>query len=419
MNLRRAGRDVVELVVGGGVPAESPRGRRWFGPYRWPVLLFLTVALAFAARASMSGASTGGQLVAVLGSVPLAIIAARPLIAWRVAWIAGALSAVFPSPHETAWPWAPVTVLVYLLTVFVAAATQRVGVTVGVWFATGVLVVWETKQSSQAAIIILLTVLVLAGDQVRRRARAQRNLAAQEERSVVLAERTRIARELHDVVAHHMSMIAVRAETAPYRLGEVGAPARAEFGEISAAAREALVEMRRLLGVLRSDQQQALTAPQPGLADLTELVDGARRAGATVDLEVTGDVTGASPAVELTAYRIVQEALSNAGQHSPGATARVAVGCTATNLVVAVSNGPTDRPDHTSALRSAPPSVGHGLLGMRERATALGGELVAGTRSDGGFTVRASLPLSAVVDLGAGGSTAMAVDARVASGGAA
>jgi signal transduction histidine kinase len=176
--------------------------------------------------------------------------------------------------------------------------------------------------------------------------------------------------------------------------------------------------MRRLLGILRSEQHEALTAPQPGLADLADLVDGARRAGATVVLDMADDVPSASPAIELTAYRIVQEALSNAGQHSPGATTTVAVGRTATNLSVVVSNGPTARSDHSPA-RTMPPRVGHGLLGMRERATSLGGELAAGPRSDGGFTVRAILPLSTDVDFGAGTATAAAADAPVAGGGAA
>ena len=419
MNARRVWDIVGELVFGGGAPAGTPRGQRWLGPYRWPVLILVTVALGFAARASVNGASPGGQVVAVLGATPLAIMAIRPLIAWRVAWIAAALSASFPSPHETAWPWAPVTVLVYLVALFAAAATQRLGVTVGVWLATCVLVVWETNQNNQAGVILLVTVLVLAGDQVRRRARAQRNLAAEEERGVVLSERARIARELHDVVAHHMSMIAVRAETAPYRLDEVGPAARTEFGEISAAAREALVEMRRLLGVLRSEQHEALTAPQPGLADLAELVEGARRAGATVELDVADDVPSASPAVELTAYRIVQEALSNAGQHAPGASATVAIGRTATNITVVVNNGPAQRPDHSSAGRAAAPRLGHGLLGMRERATSIGGELAAGPRADGGFTVRAVLPLPADVDSGQGATTVTSHDAAAASGGAA
>ena len=165
-----------------------------------------------------------------------------------------------------------------------------------------------------------MTIVVLVGDQVRRRRRAQRDLRSAEERSAVLSERTRIARELHDVVAHHMSMIAVRAETAQYRLGDIGEPVRDEFGQISDAAREGLVEMRRILGVLRSDNQETLTAPQPGLSDLADLVETARAAGATLTLETLEDPDGVPPAVELTAYRIVQEALSNAGRHAPGAT---------------------------------------------------------------------------------------------------
>jgi signal transduction histidine kinase len=215
-----------------------------------------------------------------------------------------------------------------------------------------------------------------------------------------------------------MSMIAVRAETAPYRLGDVGPAVRTEFGEMSAAAREALVEMRRLLGVLRSEQHEALTAPQPGLTDLADLIDSARRAGASVELEMTDEVPSASPAVGLTAYRIVQEALSNAGQHSPAATTTVTVDRTATVLTVVVSNGPTPRRDHAAPARTAPPRVGHGLLGMRERATSLGGDLAAGPRSDGGFTVRATLPLSADIDVGAGAGTAPAPDAAVAGGAA-
>ncbi len=133
---------------------------------------------------------------------------------------------------------------------------------------------------------------------------------------------------------------------------------------------------------------------------------------------MTDDVPSTSPAVELTAYRIVQEALSNAGQHSSGATTTVTVGRTATNLTVVVSNGPTPRPDHTAPARTAPPRVGHGLLGMRERATSLGGELAAGPRSDGGFTVRAILPLSADVDLGSSDRTVTAPDAAVTGGAA-
>jgi signal transduction histidine kinase len=222
---------------------------------------------------------------------------------------------------------------------------------------------------------------------VRRRARAQRDLIQQRERGAVLAERTRIAREMHDVVAHHMSLIAVRAETAPYRLGGLSEPAREEFGQISAVARESLVEMRRLLGVLRSEGQEALVAPQPGIADLGELVERARQAGAAVRLMLPEGAVGASPAVELTAYRIVQEALSNVARHAPGVPATVRLGTDGGELTVVVHNDapPQPVPDH---------GAGHGLIGMRERAVSVGGQLSAGRDPGGGFEVRAVLPLS-------------------------
>ena len=137
---------------------------------------------------------------------------------------------------------------------------------------------------------IVFTAATVAVDSIGSRLRAQRALAAQTRRTeaeraqrAVLEERTRIARELHDVVAHHMSLIAVRAETAPYRLGDLPESARAEFGSLSAAAREALADMRRLLGVLRYDQPGGL-APQPQLSDLPALVESVRRSGVSVEL---------------------------------------------------------------------------------------------------------------------------------------
>jgi signal transduction histidine kinase len=179
----------------------------------------------------------------------------------------------------------------------------------------------------------------------------------------------------------------VRAETAPFRLGEIPEPAREEFGQISAAARDSLVEMRRILGVLRSEDQELLTAPQPGVGDVAELVERARQAGAAVELTLPDGNVGASPAVELTAYRIVQEALSNAARHAPGVPASVVLARTGKELTVLVRNGPTPRPPVDSG-------AGHGLVGMRERAGALGGTLSAGRTADGGFEVRAVLPLS-------------------------
>jgi signal transduction histidine kinase len=193
-----------------------------------------------------------------------------------------------------------------------------------------------------------------------------------------------------------MSMIAVQAETAPYRLAAAGTaapePVAAEFAALSAAAREALTEMRRLLGVLRSDtggdgRPDPDRAPQPRLGDIPELVGNACRAGAQVTLAMPGPpASPVPPGVGLAAYRIVQESLSNAARHAPGVAVRVQVGQVAGTVRVIVENEPGGES------RRAESGSGHGLAGMRERAALLGGTLDAGRTDDGGFVVRAVLP---------------------------
>jgi signal transduction histidine kinase len=207
-------------------------------------------------------------------------------------------------------------------------------------------------------------------------------------RRAVLEERTRIARELHDVVAHHMSLIAVRAETAPYRLKGLPESAQAEFGSLSEVAREALAEMRRLLGVFRHDQPADL-APQPTLADVPSLVGAARQAGLAVELSVPPTLDHVPSGVGVCAYRIVQESLSNASQHAPGAAVTVSVGRDSGAVLLRVANGP-GWPAGSSENHHAP---GHGLTGMRERVALLGGSLSAEPSPDGGFVVSAVLPL--------------------------
>jgi signal transduction histidine kinase len=246
-----------------------------------------------------------------------------------------------------------------------------------------------------ASATAIFTAATVAVDSVGSRLRAQRALAAQTERTeaerarrAVLEERSRIARELHDVVAHHMSLIAVRAETAPYRLGDLPESARAELGSLSQLAREALTDMRRLLGVLRHDQRAEL-APQPQLADLPGLVDGARRAGVPVKLSIAAALDGIPPGVGVCAYRIVQESLSNASQHSPGAPVTISVDQESGAVLLRVANGPGGPagPARNGSGR------GHGLTGMRERVALLGGSLSADPAPDGGFVVSAVLPL--------------------------
>ena len=158
-------------------------------------------------------------------------------------------------------------------------------------------------------------------------------------RRAVLEERARIARELHDVVAHRLSLIAVRAETAPYRLADLPGPVRDEFGSLSGAAREALTDMRRLLGVLRDDRPSA-RAPQPRLADVPVLVEAARRAGMPVEMSVPPVLEPVPSAVGICAYRIVQESLSNASRHAQGAAVTVSMDHRAGDVVLQVANGP-------------------------------------------------------------------------------
>jgi len=220
-------------------------------------------------------------------------------------------------------------------------------------------------------------------------------------------ERARIARELHDVVAHHISMIAVQAETARLTTPELTDVGAQRFAAIGETARAGLTEMRRLLGVLREDAKTAADTqpgtdeaaialpaaerrPQPGLLQLADLVDEARQAsGGAVRLIVSGQVSRLDPGVELAAYRIVQEALTNARRHAPGAAVDVELRYAGDVLWLQIrDNGP----GIARASASSAPDGGHGLLGMRERAAAAGGSLHTGDVPGGGFCVGAELP---------------------------
>ena len=214
---------------------------------------------------------------------------------------------------------------------------------------------------------------------------------------VTLEERARIARELHDVVAHHISMIAVQAEAARLLIPDLAPDGQRRLVDIGDTARAALTEMRRLLGVLR-EGSTAVTArrPQPGLQQLDALVDEARAVtGASLRLIVRGPVRPLDPGVELTAYRIVQEALTNARRHAPGAAIDVELDFGPDALGVRVRDnglGATSRPALAPDLEPARAGGGHGLNGMRERTTMLGGRMTAGPLPQGGFAVAAVLP---------------------------
>jgi len=331
---------------------------------------------------------------------PLPLAARYPMLAWRIGWFALLLAPLVPAAWRGGWPWGAGQILALLGAFCLAGIRQQRPalwwmwalslIPWWLWLAAGV-----PNPNGPAGATIIFTAVAVAVDSIGSRLGAQRALAAQAERTeaeraqrAVLEERARIARELHDVVAHHMSLIAVRAETAPYRLPGLPEAARAEFGSLSEVAREALTEMRRLLGVLRHDQPAAL-APQPQLADLPALIDAARQAGVPVELSAPPALGRVPPGVGVCAYRIVQESLSNASQHAPGAAVTVSVGHDDGAVLLRVVNGPGG-PPAPSGHEHGP---GHGLTGMRERVALLGGSLSAGPAPDGGFVVSAVLPV--------------------------
>ncbi|MGD0704550.1 MAG: histidine kinase [Trebonia sp.] len=215
------------------------------------------------------------------------------------------------------------------------------------------------------------------------------------------AERVRIARELHDVVAHHVSLMAVQAEAVGALLPTRPADASRSADLIAATARQAMTELRRLLGVLRfdsSDQnpssERTVLSPAPSLSRLDELIDVMRGAGLAVSL-AAGSGPALSPGVDLTAYRIVQEALTNALRHAPGSAAAVTVAYEGDCLTVEVTNTPARTAASSAAARPAPDlGVGYGLAGIAERVASCGGSLSLGPGRDGSFTVTARLPLT-------------------------
>jgi signal transduction histidine kinase len=217
---------------------------------------------------------------------------------------------------------------------------------------------------------------------------AQTDRAEEAQRAAISAERVRIARELHDMIAHNVSVVVVQSVAAQGVLDDQPARAREPLAHIERSGRQALTELRRLLDVMRAqDERKELREPQPGIAQLTALVDSVRAAGLPVTLQVDGEPSQDSAAVGPSVYRIVQESLTNVLKHAGHARVNVRVSCGAAAVDVDVEDDGPGR----SANGAAPP--GHGLVGMRERAALFGGTFTAGNRVGGGFEVHAHLPL--------------------------
>lgn len=378
---------------------EWPRGRwAWAAGLGVAALVFLTALDLYQHYRVPRGAILGLALARGLG---LGLVWLRPRTALAVSLLVTAITAAVTVPIAPSEPW-PWSTTAAFGTSFVLAIAGARGV------GRPALIVWwlVTQLVGAGAIVIapdrggwggLFVMAVLSGvavvvaDLLRSRKETSRRLAEQEtiskeERAerARLQERARIARELHDVVAHHLSVVVVRADSAPHRLPGLPDDVQTEFVEIADAARASLTEMRRVLRLLREPLEQQPVGPQPGLAQLPELVATTRQAGADVRLQ-DGVPTGLDPAVELAAYRVVQEALSNAVRHSPQSPVEVAVRREDGRLRLTVQNGPGQG--------QSTPGSGQGLMGMRERVALLDGTVSTGPTPEGGYLVEASIPL--------------------------
>ncbi|MDN3297205.1 sensor histidine kinase [Streptomyces ficellus] len=395
-----------------GAPLLAEASSRW--------LRLLPYALAFAFVASLlpstvtvlandygvNGAIAGA--LATAQTTPLLLAVTRPLQAWWIVLAGDVLGALVLLGADGVagrpWPWTPMVVVGYLALMLAVGLREPRRTLLGVWLVTGAagfafeLLPRPHGDGTHLLMFVLSGVVLLLTGTLRERGDAQRRLVEQETiseaeraRRTLLEERARIARELHDVVAHHMSVITVQADSAPYRIEGLPEAAREEFSAIAASARESLTEMRRLLAVLRSEGTEGERAPQPGLDRVQQLVEATVRAGVPAELSLPAELGPVPPAVDLSAYRIVQEALANVVRHAPGAPTRVSVTSADGRLTVLVVNGPPDRA--RSPLESG--GTGHGLVGMRERVRLTGGTLDTGPLPDGGFRVAACLPLTA------------------------
>jgi signal transduction histidine kinase len=353
----------------------------------------LAIALSLAALLQLALIAGGEQSVIanLLATLPLALARQRLLPA---AWLTTAGTWLVIADSGASFTLAGIAAQVIVVYLVASRRRRLASVLLALPFLFAAVAVPNDQGRFSTVLLLVLVIAAQAfGDARRQRGQAiaerdatRRAMSDTLREQAATQERARIARELHDVVAHHVSMVAVQAETA--RLTTPGMPpeGRERLAAIGDTARDALTEMRRLLGVLRADVDgDAERAPQPGLDRLDELVAGARAAGTTVQLAVRGQPVALPPGVDLTAYRIVQEALTNARRHAPGAAVDVEVvfGDGAVSVRVRDDGpGPAGGADG-----------GHGLVGMHERVAMVDGRLRVGPADGGGFAVEAELPI--------------------------
>ncbi|MBB1247033.1 two-component sensor histidine kinase [Streptomyces durbertensis] len=375
---------------------------------RLPQAAVVVVAVWVLGAAFVTRYDAGGGLPALLTAVvvaaPVVVLLTRPLMAL---WVSLGTMAVVPAMASTGdyYYWhddaAGMVAHGAVLAVVAWRSRPRTAVFLGMLTGAGACVAsvmypWGAPNPAVVTVLHGLLLLVVAGlrgwrDSRRKVVEQEAVVAEERSRRTLLEERTVIARELHDVVAHHMSVVAIQAEAAPYRVENPPEELVRALGVIRENAVTALTELRRVLGVVRTDAESGdePEAPQPTLADIGTLLANVRESGREARLVTTGAVRALPPGVELSAYRIVQEALSNVLRHAPGAPACVELSYVLGGLGLRVVNDPSTGPAGPEAVGS-----GQGLVGMRERTALLGGELAAGETPEGGWAVEAFLPVA-------------------------
>ena len=372
--------------------------RHWFDALI--VLLWVSGILEIWLNSDIEGSPSGLTAFSVLWGLPLLARHRWPVAAPTAALVAIAAQSLI-WPHSVTYSFS-IFMIAALATGlygahFVTGRDRVAGATVAL--AVVIVVVAVDTEGSWTDLLTTVPILGVAWlighvyrastqrtAELRERAERLERERETEARAAVAEERTRIAREMHDVVAHSLSVMVVQAEAAEEMLGSDPERARRPLGAVQDTGRSALTELRRMLGVLREMDGGPDLAPQPGIAGLASLAEQVREAGLPVTLRVEGDPRPLPPVVDLSAYRIVQEGLTNALKHAGPARAEVIVRYERDELQLEVRDD--GRGDHSDANGG-----GHGLVGMRERAAVCGGQLTAGRRPEGGFGVVARLPL--------------------------
>jgi signal transduction histidine kinase len=379
---------------------------RRYMPTRSDVVLAVALAALYLGEVFGESGFEGHRLV----STPLALVMAAS-VAWRrtLPVVSVACGLVIIEYSNLAGPQALAETAAFLFAIIVAiysAGAYADGLQLSV---SGLMVLAaiplagiEPGQPTSASDIGFMVVIFggpfVVGRVMRRRRARERTLESraveleqegqQRAQEAVAEERARIARELHDVIAHAVSVVVLQARGARRVLPEDQAPVREALNTIEQSAGEALKEMRRLLSLLREQEEALALAPQPSLRRVDALVESVRGAGLPVELSVEGDIDNLPPGVDVSAYRIVQEALTNTLKHAGAAHARVVIRRNGADLQIEVTDDGRGNGNGEGS--------GHGLVGMRERVAVYGGRLEAGREPGGGYALRAQLPLGSV-----------------------